>query len=149
MLDPAQITFFAFLVLSASFALSKGGAPERLGAAAIVAMAVLQAISRLFEPSRLYSTDPVAAVIDGYGVLSFGVLAIYANRAWPIWATSLQILSLTSHFAQEVGPASRPGIYIVMKSAPTFFVIIALLVGTASHQTRMRRFGKDPGWKGW
>jgi hypothetical protein len=145
----ALILFYAFLVLAVFSSLLMGGAPERLGAVIIIVLFGLEFVARVSGPSRLYSVDPVAVVIDSLGIMSFGALALYARRAWPIWATALQILSLTSHFAQGVDPGVHPGIYIVMKSGPTFLVFVVLAVGTAFHQRRLRRQGSDPAWMGW
>ena len=145
----ALVLFYAFLVLSVISASIKGGPPERWGASIIMLMLAFELGGRAFVPDRLHSVDPLAVVIDGFGTVSFGILALYARRAWPIWATALQILSATSHFAQGVDPAAHPGIYIVMKSGPTFFVLLVLLAGTVAHQRRLQRDGNDPAWMKW
>jgi len=87
-------------------------------------------------------------IIDAVATASYGALSLYARRAWPIWATALQLLSLTSHFAEGIEP-SHPGIYFTMKSGPTLMVQVVLLLGTLFHQRRLRRFGRDPAWMGW
>jgi hypothetical protein len=143
------ILFYALLTLSVVAAFLAGGSPERLGALIVLLMLVFELLGRAFVPLQLYSLDPLAVVIDVFGTVSFGALALYARRAWPIWATALQILSLTSHFAQGVDPGVHPGIYIVMKSGPTFLVFVVLAAGTGFHQRRLRRQGSDPAWMGW
>ena len=109
----------------------------------------LLVLAAVVRPPRLDTIDPVAVIIDVLGSLSFGALSLYARRAWPIWATAFQILSLTSHFAQGVDPAKHPGIYVVMKSGPTFLVLVALLIGTIFHRRRLRAQGSDAAWMGW
>ena len=142
------ILFYALLVLSVVAAFWKGGAPERTGAAIVVATLALELVGLRIEPPHLHSVDPVAVIIDALATLSFGALALHARRAWPIWATALQLLSLTSHFAEGIEP-SHPGIYFTMKSGPTLMVQVVLLLGTLFHQRRLRRFGRDPAWMGW
>ena len=144
----AIILFYALLVLSVSAAFLKGGAPERTGAAIIVVALVLEWVGRAFVPPDFDSIYPVAVIIDVIATASFGALSLYARRAWPIWATALQILSLTSHFAEGIAP-SHPGIYITMKSGPTLAVLVVLLLGTVFHLRRLRQFGSDPAWMGW
>ena len=142
------ILFYARLVLSVVAAFWKGGAPERTGAAIVVATLALELVGLRIEPPHLHSVDPVAVIIDALATLSFGALALHARRAWPIWATALQILSLTSHFAEGIQP-THPGIYITMKGGPTLAVLAVLLLGTIFHLRRLRRCGSDPAWTKW
>jgi hypothetical protein len=99
-------------------------------------------------PPDFESIYPVALIVDVIATASFGALALYARRAWPIWATALQLLSLTSHFAQGIEP-SHPGIYLTMKSGPTLMVQVVLLLGTLFHRRRLRRYGRVLAWMGW
>lgn len=140
---------FALLVFSISYSFWRGGEPERLGAAILLAMTLLQAVSSALLPPRIDAVDPVAVIIDGFGVIAFGVIALYARRIWPVWATSLQILSLSSHFAKQLEPGTRGGIYMIMKGAPTLVVAVILLVGTVLHRRRMRTQVTDRAWSRW
>lgn len=142
------VLFYALLVLSVLAALWKGGAPERTGAAIIVVALALQLIGLTLVPPHLHTVDPVAVAIDALATVSFGALSLHALRVWPIWATALQILSLSSHFAQRIEP-SHPGIYITMKSGPTLAVLAVLLLGTIFHRRRLRLYGSDPSWTEW
>jgi hypothetical protein len=144
------ITAFAtILILSISFAFARGGAPERWGALVVVTMTAIQVGSAFFHHQKFHSVDLGSVVVDAYGVIGFGAIALYAQRAWPIWATSLQILSLSSHFARQADEGVSPMVYAIMKSSPTFFVLVALLAGTVAHRRRLRVYGKDPGWMDW
>lgn len=149
MLDPRFLAFAVILVLSVSLALAKGGSPERWGAAVIVVMTALQFGSRLFEAPQYHSVDLASVVVDAFAVVTLGAIALHARRAWPIWATSLQLLSLSSHFAREVNEHVPPMVYAIMKSSPTFLVLVTLLIGTLAHMRRVRLRGKDPAWKDW
>ena len=147
-----DLRIFAFgvaLFLSISFAFAKGGGPEKVGALVIATMTAIQLGCLLIEPQRFYSVDVASVIVDAYGVIGFGAIALYAKRAWPIWATSLQILSLSSHFARQVDAGVSPMVYGIMKSSPTFLVLFALLVGTLAHTRRLRLHGGDPGWMDW
>ena len=147
--DLRILAFIAILILSVSFALVRGGGPEKWGAMVIVTMTMIQVGSRFFEHQRFHSVDLTSVIVDAYGVIGFGAIALYARRAWPIWATSLQILSLSSHFARQADAEVSPMVYALMKSSPTFFVLLALFVGAVAHRRRLRVHGKDPGWMGW
>ena len=141
--------FATILILSTGFAITRGGAPERWGALVIVTMTAIQVASAFSGHQKFSSVDLGSVVVDAYGVIGFGAIALYARRAWPIWATSLQILSLSSHFARQVDQGVSPMVYALMKSSPTFFVLLALFVGTMAHRRRLQLHGKDPGWMDW
>ncbi len=144
-----RIAFFALLILSVALAFWKGGKPERLGALVIVMMTVLQLGWRLFSQRYFNTVDVAAVVVDTVGVFGFGTLAVYAQRVWPIWAASLQVLSIASHFAREVDLHVEPLVYFVLRSGPTFLVLLVLLLGTILHQRRLRSSGQDPAWTDW
>lgn len=148
-MNPQQIAFFLLLAVAVPFALWKGGAPERTGAAIILLMWFLQASAEHFLPSGFRTVDPVSLLTDLVGFLGFGFLALQARRIWPLWAAALQILSLSAHFARWADIHVPPLVYAVMRGAPTFGAMIAILAGTALHLLRLRRRGCDPSWQDW
>jgi hypothetical protein len=147
--SPRLVVFFGLLILSVSLALLKGGKPEKVGALIILGMVALQFASLALEASVYHTVDVASVLVDAFGLISFGVLALHAMRVWPIWAASLQLLSLSSHFARDLDVSVKPLVYVAMKSGPTFFVLVALLMGTILHWHRMKRKGVDPSWKVW
>ncbi|WP_188770112.1 hypothetical protein [Novosphingobium endophyticum] len=147
--ETERLAFFLLLPLSLALAAWKGGVPERLGALVIVVMAVVQWIAILFDPSEFVSVDPASLITDAVGAVGFGILAVQARRIWPIWAASLQLLSLSAHFARWADIGVPPFVYALMRGAPTFLVLIALLLGTILHMMRLKRHGADPSWQDW
>ncbi|AIT79421.1 hypothetical protein [Novosphingobium pentaromativorans] len=148
-MEGEQLAFFLLLPLSLLLAVWKGGAPERYGALVIVAMAVIQRIAIVFVPSHFVSVDPAALVTDFVGLAGFGTLAVQARRIWPIWAASLQLLSVSAHFARWADIGVPPFVYALMRGSPTFLALAALLVGTILHIVRLKRHGADPSWQNW
>lgn len=146
---PQAFAYFLILVLSIALALWKGGAPERIGAVVFILMAIVQAVVMQVLPSRFDRVDPDSLVTDLIGFFGFGYLAIEARRIWPIWATSLQVLSLSAHFARWADVAIPPLVYAIMRGAPTFGAAIAILLGTILHLRRLGRHGSDPSWQDW
>lgn len=144
-----QIAFMLLLAFSVSFAIWKGGAPERVGGLLILGMLVWQYTAESIVPSRFTIVDPVPLITDMAGFLGFGFLALQARRFWPLWATSLQLLSLSAHFARWADLEVAPLVYALMRAAPTFGAMIALSCGTVLHLQRLRRHGCDPSWQNW
>lgn len=144
-----QQAFFLVLVLAVSFSLWRGGGPERWGAGVILAMVLLQLGGESLLPSGFTSVDPLSFLTDAVGAAGFGALALQARRVWPIWAASLQLLSLSAHFARWADIGVPPTVYAVMRGTPTFLVLLAMAVGTILHASRKRRNGSDPSWQDW
>lgn len=149
MTNPLQIAFFLLLGLAVPLAIWKGGAPERSGAGIILFMWGLQLVGKLIVQPGFITVDYFPLVSDLIGFLAFGYLALEARRIWPVWATSLQILSLGAHFARWADISVYPMVYAIMRGAPTFGAIVAILVGTFLHMRRLRRSGSDPSWQTW
>lgn len=141
--------FYAIMVLAAVVAMAKGGAPERLGCAMILAALLFQFGLYALVPPRFAAVDLVSFPTDLLLLIGFGWLALRAKRMWPLWAAALQLISVTSHIARYIHIEINPMVYAYMKSAPTGLAIIALTIGTIGHMRRVKRFGSDPAWMDW
>ena len=119
-----------------AYAWLRGGRPERYAAALLVAMIALQAAGHAFAPLIYKSVDPVGLAVDLVGLAGFSWLGISSRRIWPLWAGSLQLLSIGAHFVRALSIPVRPPVYYWMKSLPTVVVILLLILGTWSHQRR-------------
>lgn len=149
MINNEQLVFFLLLIVSVGLALWKGGAPERWGAVVIMAMVGIEALAEVLLPSGFRQVDPFSLLTDLVGTIGFGWLAVEALRIWPLWATSLQLLSLSAHFARWADLGIPPLVYAVMRGTPTGFALLALIMGTILHLWRQRRDGSDRSWQDW
>ncbi|MGX7894270.1 hypothetical protein [Tsuneonella sp. HG222] len=147
-LDPVVLTY-AFALISIATALLFGGAPERIGGLVVLSMAVLQTLMHIVHPQFYHDVDPVSVVIDVFLFVNLLALAIYAERLWPVWGASLQILSLSAHFARALHFEMPEMVYGLMKAIPTLFFQLALIVGTINHRRIVKRLGSDVAWKEW
>ncbi len=146
----AEVQFYC--VLAVCFAMLRwGGGPER--AIALVwlfwmeaADAAYHAISDL--PMQLDSIDPFHAAIDGLAAVIFVLIALYANRFYPLVIAAFQLLSAMSHLARELAEAITPIAYAVMIFAPSWGILIAMIVGFSQHIKRQRKFGIYRSWRG-
>ena len=148
-LYPSIIAFYALFTVSVLFALAKGGWPERLGAAAYLALASVQIGVSFILPFFYDKVDGVGFFADLLSLAAFGAIALSAKRIWPLWAASLQLLAIASHFARWAQIAIEPYVYSLMKTVPTASTLVAMAVGTYFHQRRLKKFGYDPDWVNW
>lgn len=142
-----RILFFnALQLLVSAYALLRGGAPERLAGAALLAAAGL---------TRMVVSD----VGHHYGQLELGVLAIdtallgvllatalFADRYWIFWVTSLHALGTGAHFVKAVDPEVIKVAYGILAAAWSYPILLLLAAGTLRHRMRVRRFGHDLDW---
>ncbi len=124
---PAQIGA-VFMVAVCGFAMLKGDEPERLGAGAYLlgwfATLLIQ------NDSNLYSIPIGLFALDSIMLLVFIGLAWKSRRAWPVWASGLQLLSVSSHILGLIEVrASLASFYAVMNLA-SYGILITLAVGT-------------------
>jgi DNA-binding CsgD family transcriptional regulator/uncharacterized membrane protein YhaH (DUF805 family) len=134
------------IVFAVLYALIRGGAPERIAAAMTVVGTFLIFVALWTAPLRLGGIDISAPVLDSAGLLAFLLLALRANRFWPIWLTALNGLGLITHIILRINPTIDPGAYGLVGAISTPFFSLILFVGTRNHQLRLRHYGADPAW---
>lgn len=118
----------AFMVSACGFAMLKGDEPERLGAGAF--MIAWLASLLIQNDSNLYAIPLGLFAIDVVTLMVFIGLAWKSRRAWPIWASGLQLLSVSSHILGMIEVrASLASFYAVMNLAG-YGILITLAVGT-------------------
>lgn len=141
-----EYVFWALYVVAVGWALWKGGEPERAGAAVMLYLFVVQATAYAIQQPRYVEVDEISFLADAIAVVGFCFIAIHANRVWPLVAGALQLLSLAFHFARAVNPEVIGLAYGLMKSGPTAFVLLMLLLGTIFHQRRLAVHSEYRDW---
>lgn len=131
------------------FAWVAGGEPERC-VVLIILIAYLLSIIRMafigLDDDRL---DIFGLLIDVFTFAGVAYTALYAIRIWPIWAASLQLLAIFAHLVRIFEIDIDPIAYGIMRSGPTYFVWIALLIGTCLHHRREQSGARRPSWRNW
>lgn len=144
-----QYAFLTLLFASIVVALAKGGHPEKWGAATLIIMLAVQVAGRTVFGVRYDQLDPVSLTVDSIGFASFTAIALYARRIWPLWASALQLFSLTTHFVRVLDNQVHQTVYWLMKSAPTFGVCMMLIAASILHRRRVRQTMGDLSWRVW
>lgn len=140
------IPFLIGFTIVVSYALWRGSAPERAGALIFILMAVLQYGGRLVL-SRVFDTvDLLYLAADLFAFISFTLLALSANRIWPLFVAAAELLSCASHFGREISSKVEPLVYAVLTAGPTIVALAILLIGTLAHHSRTRRGVRLASW---
>ncbi|RZJ18859.1 MAG: hypothetical protein EON91_03620 [Brevundimonas sp.] len=129
MIDTLAGQVGAVLMVSVcAFAMLKGDEPERLGAGAY--LIAWLATLLIQNDSNLYSIPLGLFAIDVITLLVFIGLAWKSRRAWPIWASGLQLLTVSSHILGLIEVrASLASFYAVMNLA-SYGILLTLAAGT-------------------
>lgn len=130
------------------YALWRGGAPERLGAT-ILAVASLLTGAAISGPASFRSVEIGALLVDLLCLVAFLVLALRAERYWPLWVAALQIVGTAVHAVRFVDPDIIHRTYAFMVSIWAYPMIALMVVGTWRHQQRLARLGSDKSWSSW
>jgi hypothetical protein len=138
--------FFLLLVLSCGYALLCGGSPERIGAALQASAAVMSHLMVSAPGLRFRSVEVGVLVVDVVLVLAFVVLALRAERFWPIWQAAFLAIGVMGHAAKLASPEVIPWAYAFVLNIWGYPTLFLLCVGTYRHRQRLKRNGVDRSW---
>lgn len=138
--------FVALLLACTAYALVAGGGPERIGAAtyALACTATYLLISA--RPGPWQNVEFGVLVIDVATFAGFCILALRAERFWPVWVSALLGLGVFGHLGRWVEPGISRWAYAVALTIWSYPILAILAVGTWAHRRRVAQFGADKSW---
>ena len=140
--------FLAFFVIVISFALSRGGGPEKAGAATyVIALAASASIGVVHMPGGFQAVPLTLFLADVLLLIALMILAIGANRWWPIPAAGCQLVAVLVHTAKLLDPAMIPNGYAFLVTIWSWPMVALLGLGTWSHRRRLSQDIIGPDWK--
>lgn len=140
------LTFALLLIGCWIYALSQGGAPERIGALILLVGYALTVVVVSPPFIRYRSVETGVLMVDLLCFASFVLLAMRAERYWPLWIGALQLLTVAGHGAKFVASDMLGNTYAFLIVVWSYPMIFLLIIGTWRHQRRLRRFGVDESW---
>ncbi len=141
-------SIYAWVICGA--ALIWGGGPERAIAGVwLLLFKVADGIyHEVFERAyQLVSVDVAHAIIDTAAAFSMVLIALYANRNYPLFMAAMQLLAVTAHVARGIAEPISPLAYAVMAFAPAYFQLAFLTAGLVRHILRKRKHGSYRDWR--
>lgn len=140
------ILFNLLQLLVTSYAVVRGGAPERItGASLLIATIATHFVQRAL-PERFDRIETEVLLVD---LLLLGILlavSMYADRFWPFWLVAFQALGTGAHFVRAADHEVLRVAYAVMTAAWAYPMLLVLTLGTARHARRQIREGRDASW---
>lgn len=142
----SQVLYFALLGLCWIYAWLRGAAPERVGAT-ILAIGSTLSLAALSNPAgRFGSVESGILLIDLATSFAFVILALRAERYWPLWVAALQIIGTAGHAVKLVDAGTIPLAYAFIMAFWSYPMLALIALGTWRHQRRLARNGVDPSW---
>jgi hypothetical protein len=131
-----SVFFLAAFLLTISYALRHGGAPER-GAAGIMASGLIVTLIDLsFVSHRFHGPEYGVALVDASMLVGFLCLALTADRFWTLWVAALQAVTVISHLAMILKPVPLPAYYKNTIQLWSYPQVALLAVGTLRYRLR-------------
>jgi len=125
-----------------------GGKPERYGAGIMLASAALDlAYHAVVGVAKYASIDLGHLIMNAMCFIAFMMLALRANRVWPMWCAALQIIMALGHLGETVYPEGAPQAYWMMTFLPTLGQVVAISLGVAAHTRRFAELGRYRDWR--
>ena len=141
-----SLIYVALLLVCWSYAMLRGGAPEKVGASILLVGSALTFISVKGPAARFASMEAGILAVDVAALLAFLVLALRAERFWPLWITGLQLIGTTGHVVKLVDPDVVRWAYAFVLAFWSYPMLLLLAIATWLHQRRLVRHGADKSW---
>jgi len=143
---PLNVLVYNLLLMTCWFyTLLRGGAPERLGATILLIFSWLT-VAAIRHATKFQFLETGVLVVDLFCLAAFVILALRADRFWPLWVAALQVLGVAVHGIKLAEPALIPRTYAFMLAIWSYPMILLMIIGTWRHRTRLIRFGADQSW---
>jgi hypothetical protein len=127
-----------------------GAGPERWLIAVFLATMVVPV--RIFEVLEL--GDVIAGafawlyvLIDLLATFVFVLIAVNANRNYPLWIAGFQLVAIGAHSIKEVVDGISPLAIAILVIGPSYCQLLLIFGGFVRHVRRERRFGPYRQWR--
>lgn len=114
-------------------------------AIAVVASAVTLVTHRV-EAVYFSKVETGTFVIDVITFFAFLLIALWADRYWPLWIAGIHLVGVATHTAKLVSPTVVPWVYNWIQGFWSYPIVVLIVIGSVRHQKRLRRYGVDNSW---
>jgi hypothetical protein len=141
-----NLGFDTLLLACCSYALWRGGAPERIAAAALFLGVLLTRLAFSAWSQAWASVETGVLAADLLVLATFIALSMAAERFWTLWLTAVHLIGTTGHLVKLADPSLIRWGYAFAIAAPAYPMCLLIAYGTWSHRRRLERRGADRSW---
>ena len=141
---PVSTMLFA-LIVGGGYAAVRGGPPERWGAALLFVSVVLSNVVAFASQRHFVTPDMGLMAVDLIFLVGAVVIALRAQRYWPMWVAALQLDTMLTHLLKfsSFAPPFSYAFALWLWGLP---VPLLLAAGAWRHRQRIKQWGSDPAW---
>lgn len=140
-----QILYISTLLLVTAGVLRTGGSAERIG---IGIMFVGSLLTWAVQASPMFdwASSRGGLLIVDLGVLAaLFVLSARSDRFWPLWATALHLIGVSTHLVFMFSPERLLRAYAIAQGFWAYPIFVCLLIGCVRYQRNLRVGLATPG----
>ncbi|MEM8918276.1 MAG: hypothetical protein AAGE37_05390 [Pseudomonadota bacterium] len=142
-----RIQFFLTLFWAINaYAAVWGGKPERIAVAIFIPGMLLSSFAVSPLAQRFGNVEFGILLVDLVMLIAFVIMALYAERFWPLWMSAMQVIQVISHLPIIFIPELLPQAYGAVIMIWSYPMLILLAIATYRHQQRLKRYGADKSW---
>lgn len=127
-----------------------GGAPERWLTGIFLATMVVPVYLLRGAGLGLPTAGPDGWVyfgIDLVAMAGFGLVALHANRDYPLWVAGFQLVAVGAHMIKGMVEGVSLLALVILIVGPSYCQLMLLIAGFVRHVRRERRFGAYRDWR--
>lgn len=141
-----NLFFDVVLLACCSYAFWKGGSPEKVGAWIFIGGVLFTRLAVSGAATRYSSIEAGVLIVDVATLTGLLVLALRADRFWPLWVAALQAIGAAGHAVKLANPEVIRWAYAFALAFWSYPMLALLAFGTWNHQRRLAKFGVDKSW---
>jgi hypothetical protein len=138
--------FYPLLLACCGYAFLRGGPPERTCAILMLVGTLMTVWATPPIGQRFAHLELTIFIVDVGLFVGFLGIALFAQRYWPMWMASMQLVAVASHSTSLLVKTPLPWAYAVAIAFWSYPMLVMLAWGTARHCERIKRFEWDPSW---
>lgn len=140
------LLFLVLLVLCSTYSIARGGTPERIGTAILLAGIAATALVARVQSERFLTVEAGILLVDLAVCAAYLALALKADRFWPMGSAAVIGIGVLAHLAFWAAPTLIPKVYGVAHSLSGYPAALLPAIGTFRHRRRIKAHGIDPSW---
>ena len=136
------------IVTLALLSIVRGAAPERICTGTLLGMGIVDTLYHAWfgTGAKFLEIDIGHSLIDVAAFLVLAGTALLANRVYPLWLASLQLIAALAHLVRDISPVIAEGAYAVLIILPSYLEMVVAGLGLINHARRVRRHGPYRSW---
>ncbi len=141
-----RIILFNILLLgTCGYAILRGGMPEKIAGWLLMAAAGLTLLTG-WRQAMFQQVEIGLFIIDLALLAGLVVIALKADRFWPLVLAALQLDNTAAHILKLFDPDLIGITYALMLAMWSYPMQLILAVATLRHRRRLAQFGEDRAW---